>query len=217
MKSATEIGRTLTQRLSPFLVTLLLITLCTLLIRFKLTTINSRLRVCDVARDVDAFATSDTHSIGVIGSGGGIHFWADQLPGHRKRILLRRRRRLLSPVSLKEPLFECVPECLVDADRPGLAGCSGLVCNSLLLPQGRLQENEVASDLHHRDENFGAEDDSEWDEAEHKQQQADNCHDEAEAAVLAEGDEIPQEFDRGHRAAARPGCPFLRGTAEPIS
>jgi hypothetical protein len=34
-------------------------------------------RVCDA----DTFADSDTHSIRIVGSGEGIDFWADQLPG----------------------------------------------------------------------------------------------------------------------------------------
>jgi hypothetical protein len=50
-----------------------------LVIILKLTNLNSGAHVCDVTLDVDAFAISDTHSIGVIRSGEGIYFRADQL------------------------------------------------------------------------------------------------------------------------------------------
>jgi hypothetical protein len=43
--------------------------------------VNSGVHVCDVARDADTRANSDTHSIVVIGSGEGIDCWADPLPG----------------------------------------------------------------------------------------------------------------------------------------
>jgi hypothetical protein len=43
--------------------------------------VDPAVRVCDVARDADAFVNSGTHSIDVIGSGENINFWADQLPG----------------------------------------------------------------------------------------------------------------------------------------
>jgi hypothetical protein len=45
-----------------------------------MTNVNSGVRVRDVVRDADTFANLDTHSIGIVRSGEGIDFWADQLP-----------------------------------------------------------------------------------------------------------------------------------------
>jgi hypothetical protein len=50
-----------------------------IVIILKLPNVTSGVRVCHVALDADAFAISDMHSIGVIRSGEGINFLADQL------------------------------------------------------------------------------------------------------------------------------------------
>jgi hypothetical protein len=50
-----------------------------IVIILKLTNVNSGVRVCDVSLDADAFAISDMHSIGAIGSGDGIYFLSDQV------------------------------------------------------------------------------------------------------------------------------------------
>jgi hypothetical protein len=46
----------------------------TILIMFELTNATSAVRICDSALDIDTFATSETHLMGVIRSGEGIYF-----------------------------------------------------------------------------------------------------------------------------------------------
>jgi hypothetical protein len=102
------------------------VTLSILLIMFHLANANSGVRVYDAALDADASAISDTLSIGVIGL--SLDWWANWLAGDRKRILARwRRGRPLSRMSgsgFHRNLFWT----RIDP----VAGCCGLICDSLL-------------------------------------------------------------------------------------